>query len=87
MSNSIPDIMKTVTPQADSPTISLPSATTKSVFKTPSLENGGADILKIILIAAIVIFQPVFINQCFILFAMFPLSRYISSTLQSNVCE
>ena len=56
MSNSIPDIMKTVTPQADSPTISLPSATTKSVFKTPSLENGGADILKIILIAAIVIF-------------------------------
>ena len=45
MSNSIPDIMKTVTTQADSPTISLPSATTKSVFKTPSLENGGADIL------------------------------------------
>ena len=54
MSNSIPDIMKTVTPQADSPTISLPSATT-SVFKTPWLENGGADILKIILIAVIVI--------------------------------
>lgn len=56
MSNSIPDIMKTVTPQADSPTISLPSATTKSVFKSPNLENGGADILKIILIGSIVIF-------------------------------
>ena len=56
MSNSIPDIMKTVTPQADSPTISSPSASTKSVFKTPSLENGGADILKIVLIATIVIF-------------------------------
>ena len=56
MSNSIPDIMKTVTPQADSPSISLPSTTSKSVFKTPSLENGGADILKVILIATIVIF-------------------------------
>ena len=58
MSNSkLPSIMRTVTPsQAGTPSIASPASISErasSVVKTPSNNNGGMDIIRIVLIIAI----------------------------------
>ena len=55
MSNTIPDIMKTVTPSSNNNSNNISKHIPKSLLPT-SNDNGGADIIKITLIVGIILF-------------------------------